>query len=214
METNETFLQAILANPQDNLVLLVYADWLEERGEPDSLAKAEFLRLTAQQLKQDSGSTDASRQECEARDQRLQELAADLDTDWLQVVSRMPIENCQSARPRRMELRFDFMCGRRWEEMGSTASPSIRFCESCKQNVHYCDTIIEAREHALQRHCIAVDLGVIRKDGDLETRLMMAVLGRPSPESVRSAAERVKPDKVSAARERRKRRNQRRNQSR
>jgi len=38
------FLRAILADPVDNALRLVYADWLEERGDP----RAEYLRLQAE----------------------------------------------------------------------------------------------------------------------------------------------------------------------
>jgi uncharacterized protein (TIGR02996 family) len=38
----EPFLRAICANPEDDTVRLVYADWLDENGDPD---RAEFIRL-------------------------------------------------------------------------------------------------------------------------------------------------------------------------
>jgi uncharacterized protein (TIGR02996 family) len=38
----EPFLHAICANPEDDTVRLVYADWLDEHGDP---ARAEFIRL-------------------------------------------------------------------------------------------------------------------------------------------------------------------------
>src|SRR4051794_22570375 len=41
MPRDEDFLQAILANPDDVVPRLVYADWLEERGDP----RGEFIRL-------------------------------------------------------------------------------------------------------------------------------------------------------------------------
>src|SRR5262245_38486286 len=41
MNQEEGFLRAIAAEPGDDTVRLVYADWLEERGDP----RAEFLRL-------------------------------------------------------------------------------------------------------------------------------------------------------------------------
>src|SRR5262245_11908293 len=95
------FLQAILANPQDNGVRLVYADWLEEQGEPTARTKAEFLRLTAQVMEGHRGKR-------RARRRRLQQLAADLDVDWLAVVSRLAIENCAEKRQaqRRYPLHF------------------------------------------------------------------------------------------------------------
>ena len=44
MSDDEPFLRAILAAPEDTTTRLVYADWLEERGD----ARAEYLRLGAQ----------------------------------------------------------------------------------------------------------------------------------------------------------------------
>lgn len=38
----EPFLRAICADPEDDTVRLVYADWLDENGDPD---RAEFIRL-------------------------------------------------------------------------------------------------------------------------------------------------------------------------
>lgn len=42
MTDSERFLAAIVANPDDDTLRLVYADWLEERGDAD---RAEFIRL-------------------------------------------------------------------------------------------------------------------------------------------------------------------------
>jgi uncharacterized protein (TIGR02996 family) len=44
MGEDEPFLRAILAAPEDAATRLIYADWLEERGDP----RAEYLRLGAQ----------------------------------------------------------------------------------------------------------------------------------------------------------------------
>jgi uncharacterized protein (TIGR02996 family) len=41
MNEDETFVQAIAANPNDDTLRLVYADWLEERGDP----RGAYLRL-------------------------------------------------------------------------------------------------------------------------------------------------------------------------
>jgi uncharacterized protein (TIGR02996 family) len=212
MTDNQTFIQALLANPQDDALRLVYADWLEEQSDPISEAKAEFLRLTVQQVVPSSGKEKKGQK-------RLQQLAAGLDTAWLGVVSQLPIENCKGKRneeearragqSRRgrftgMSLvRFDYLCDRRWEDLQATEKQAVRFCAGCQQNVHYCDTIMEARDHAQHGHCIAVDLGVIRREDDLRPRLSW--LGRPSQETLRQEEERVKPDPVSAERDLRKR---------
>jgi uncharacterized protein (TIGR02996 family) len=196
------FLQAILHDPRDDTLLLVYADWLEEQGDTIAAAKAEFLRVNVEY---------ASRPKKKGRRsgmrKRLQQLAATLDTAWLAVVSRVPIESCQGKRAKAESRRsyvvtFEHRCDRRWEDLRPTDNGAVRFCDTCQHNVHYCDTIIEARKQAWARHCIAVDLGVIRRAEDLEPARHW--LGRPSPETVRHERERMLPDPVSAERERQK----------
>jgi uncharacterized protein (TIGR02996 family) len=44
MDPHEPFLRAILADRQSDLPRLVYADWLEESGEPHDVARAHFIR--------------------------------------------------------------------------------------------------------------------------------------------------------------------------
>jgi uncharacterized protein (TIGR02996 family) len=41
----DAFLEAILQNPNDDTPRLVYADWLDEQGDPPSAARAEFIRI-------------------------------------------------------------------------------------------------------------------------------------------------------------------------
>lgn len=47
MSDHEAFLRGILANPEDDSLRLVYADWLEERGDP----RAEFIRVQCELAK-------------------------------------------------------------------------------------------------------------------------------------------------------------------
>jgi uncharacterized protein (TIGR02996 family) len=211
MPTDAEFLAGLDADPTDDATRLVYADWLDEHGDPDSVAKAEFLRVTAQLVNHPGpkGWKKTLRK-------RLQALAAQLDTAWLAVVSRLDIENCDRKRTedraretspglglRPLPLfEFGYLCDRRWEDLRPTDEPGVRFCEGCEQHVHYCDTITEARRHAWDRHCIAVDLGVIRREGDLEPQRMY--VGMPGPVLLRQEQERMQPDAVSAERDRRK----------
>jgi len=48
MNTGELLLKAVLADPADDLPRLVYADWLDENGEPE---RAEFIRVGCQLAK-------------------------------------------------------------------------------------------------------------------------------------------------------------------
>jgi uncharacterized protein (TIGR02996 family) len=200
MDTESAFLKQLQSEPSDDATRLVYADWLDEQDDAVSADKAEFLRVTAALAAQPGEAS-------EERQKRLQRLAATLDTDWLAVVSRLGIENCQGKRKEAESqpiypIRFDYLCDRRWEDLEPTDDQAVRFCDGCKHNVHYCDTIMEAREHAHKRHCIAVDLGVIRRERDLEPRL--SFVGWPSEETLRQEEERMTPDPVSAEREQRK----------
>ena len=40
-----TFYAAIAANPEDDMPRLLFADWLDERGNEESSTRAEFIRL-------------------------------------------------------------------------------------------------------------------------------------------------------------------------
>jgi uncharacterized protein (TIGR02996 family) len=79
--SEETLLAAVLDSPGDDTPRLVYADWLEERGDP----RAEFLRVECEflQLPPDDERTPALRA-------RLHELHQALDPDWVTLVGRVP----------------------------------------------------------------------------------------------------------------------------
>jgi uncharacterized protein (TIGR02996 family) len=207
MSDEDAFLARIAATPADDVARLVYADWLEERGDPMSAAKAEFLRQTCTLLPE---LTDAERQAVEGR---LQKMAATFDTGWTAVVSKLKVENCAKNTPEprrdRMTLAlFSVVCEKRWEDMAPTDTPAVRYCGDCREKVYFCDTIGEARRHTWDGHCIAVDVGIPRREGDLEMPMM--VLGRPSLEYMRRQEELQRPDPVSVARERKKAERERR----
>lgn len=193
MTGHAAFLRAVLSTPADDTPRLVYADWLDEQTDPSAAPMAEFLRLTAAPPTPDG-------------DRRLRELAAGLAPDWLAVVSRLAVENCQRRRveppPRRvMPLRFDFVCDRRWEHLRPTADPAVRVCDGCRRNVYYCDSITAARRHARQDRCVAVDLAIPRQEFDIGPR--PALMGKITARVARDLLERERPDPVSAERDRR-----------
>jgi uncharacterized protein (TIGR02996 family) len=45
MTDGDTLLRAVIDNPDDDAVRLVYSDWLEETGEPANMDRAEFIRV-------------------------------------------------------------------------------------------------------------------------------------------------------------------------
>lgn len=243
MTTERAFLTAILERPDDDATKLVYADWLEEQGDP----RGEYLRLMVR-MRQERIVTPEQRQRydelsaeraelCtqgleawrtghghsrENRERqrrmrelegqlaslsrqirhpvpaRLRELAAVLDPNWLAVVSDPEIEGCgKSTGEGSWQRRFDFICDKTWADMKPTEEDNRRHCETCSKNVYFCDNLADAREHAHEGHCIAVDLGIIRREGDLNPSSFF--LGRPSREAVRRTYE-EDVDAVSQAR--------------
>jgi hypothetical protein len=90
---------------------------------------------------------------------RREELRARVPRQWLIVLGREPIENC--------ELLFTFRCPLKWEKLEPTNLAGVRFCHACQKAVYHCDTIEEARDHASAGDCVAVDAGLTRSPDDL-----------------------------------------------
>jgi uncharacterized protein (TIGR02996 family) len=164
--THDAFVRHIRETPDDDGLRLIYADWLEERNDP----RAAFLRVEAELAalpKDDERRT--------ALQARLREMAPTIDPDWLAALDRTRVENCRhfdsesrdETRADVVELSFEFKCPRRWEELRTTENSTVRFCETCQQNVYYCATMSEARLHAMNRHCVAVNSRQERAPGDV-----------------------------------------------
>ena len=154
MNDEAAFLNQILSNPADDAARLVYADWLDEQGDPISLVKAGFLRAQCELAR----LPEKDEQRAALREQ-VRALALQLETSWLAVVSQLLVEKC--------EIRFEFQCPKQWENLRPTADVKVRSCDACRKPVHYCDTIDEARLHAIRGECVAVDCRPERTPGDL-----------------------------------------------
>lgn len=245
MNDEKAFLTAILEQPDDDSKKLIYADWLEERGD----ARGEYLRLMTK-VRRDRAITPDQRQRhkvlsdelAELRTQevtaltaryayadpspdnprrqhriqelesqllelskqihqdvpaRLQELAATFDPAWLSVVSDPEIEGCGRQTNGDWRLRFEIVCDKTWVDLTPTKNQKVRHCGTCNKNVYFCDTLADAREHSQDEHCIAVDLGIIRRDGDLNPPSLF--MGQPSKADLRESYE-EDVDAVSQAR--------------
>jgi uncharacterized protein (TIGR02996 family) len=162
MSDEDAFLRTILDHPADDAPRLVYADWLDEQGDPVSVRKARFLRTTAQAVR-------AQPRDRKVLEQRLNGMALGLDADWLAVVSQVPVENCGL---------FAYRCPKRWEGLATTEDLGVRFCDTCRKPVHYATTVEGARRHAEAARCVAIQLGNQRQPGDLEQGGLM--LGLPN----------------------------------
>ena len=126
------FLRELLDMPEDRNSWLVYADWLDDRGDP----RAEFLRLTVAHSLMAEG--DPERAEAEAR---LKQLRAELDPNWMMMFDAAPVTYCYRW------LGVRGRCGQSWADMAPTDVPDIRICRQCNKAVIYCHTLEEAREY-------------------------------------------------------------------
>ncbi|HEY5934117.1 MAG TPA: TIGR02996 domain-containing protein [Kofleriaceae bacterium] len=144
---------------RDEASRVVYADWLESRGE---LVRADFLRV---QARLDTIATDDPK--FARLTDHLRELASHVDLAWRARVARPAIEGCTAA--------FDFQCPKEWGALDATGDDEVRFCGSCKQDVHYAANVAEARVHAERGECVALDITSARWESDLDAPFEMHV---------------------------------------
>ena len=91
MTDESAFLDILRATPDDATTRLVYADWLDERGDA---ARAEFLRLSTQS----TVGTAANDEERSRRD-RLHQLSAGLDPAWLAAATGLRVATVEVNLP-------------------------------------------------------------------------------------------------------------------
>jgi len=48
-----------------------------------------------------------------------------------------------------------FGCDQQWHALTETGDPRVRFCERCREPVHFCSSQAEFQHHAAQHHCVA-----------------------------------------------------------
>jgi uncharacterized protein (TIGR02996 family) len=164
LSDEQDFLTRILSDLTDETARLVYADWLEERGDEASCAKAEFLRLQSAWLRSTSKSPMCGRLRRE-----LRRSARSVNAVWLAMVSMLPIENCRDQSI--------VACPMRWERLRRTNDPLIRSCDECKSDVRYCPTSRIARSAGFDEP-VVIALSVRRKPRDLRS-YSSVWLGRP-----------------------------------
>ena len=163
MMNNDDFLQAIAEKPSEDANLLVYADWLEDQGDEESVIKADFLRRLVEYAVEEKrlGKTSTLRhivsklrntvraslgskprsasspltkvEQHQLNRQILEELAPHLDKNWLAVVSRLPVRNCVFGKRNRR----------------SQSNPSVTFQIQCPRNWED----LESTELDHQRFC-------------------------------------------------------------
>jgi hypothetical protein len=76
---------------------------------------------------------------------------------WRARVAQPAIERCT----------FELDCPKRWSELEPTDNDGVRFCSACDKDVHYCVSVAEAKAHARNGACVALDLTASRWQNDL-----------------------------------------------
>ena len=101
--THVAFVQAITENPEDDSPRLVYADWLDEHGQPE---RAEFIRVQCQLARVATG--DPRRSRLEAREQEL--LSGHVE-EWARPLPRAVRALATSSRLTRLTTLHLSACG-------------------------------------------------------------------------------------------------------
>jgi uncharacterized protein (TIGR02996 family) len=89
MSVEDAFLKAIDEDPEDEAPRLIYADWLEEHGDP----RAEFLRTELAILNKSQSVAHPA-----ALEVRRRELLKALDPEWVALVRRLPLDPIDELR--------------------------------------------------------------------------------------------------------------------
>ncbi|MBX9623278.1 MAG: TIGR02996 domain-containing protein [Gemmataceae bacterium] len=115
MTDEDALLTAIAAAPADDTPRLVYADWLEDRGDP----RAEYVRLEVERNRLKPRGKDG-RAELNARLEALRPLA---DPHWLPRIDRTTRYSYYLSQPACRQIESDEMTGQPLPELGSQAFP-------------------------------------------------------------------------------------------
>lgn len=150
-----SFLGEIETDLDDNTARLIYADWLQERGD----VRGEYLR-TEVALASGGGEI----KDLEAAVVRIEQLKSEIDSDWLALVSRSAIEGCYKSY---LESRD---CPGRWRALPRTDQPRIRVCETCEKAVLFCENVKEAKYYLNRNLGVAIEASCERSVDDLEGR--------------------------------------------
>lgn len=147
------FIDAIVENPQDDHLRLVYADWLEEHGD----RRCDYLRMEcefaelARKISPDYPElANASRERLAELRQQISELRRELHDGWLSLVSRSPIACCPST------VRLEFECPKTWDQLQLTQKLRVRHCNACNSNVYFETSEKAALKRAANGDCVCL----------------------------------------------------------
>lgn len=136
---------------RDDTSRIIYADWLEQQGDP---VRAEFVRVQDKLLAMQPGDAERA-----VHESRLGALAAEIDVAWRLLIASPAVERCGVASR--------VQCPMTWSALQATERDGVRHCTGCQRDVYYALTVGEARAHAKDGHCVALDVTSARWRDDL-----------------------------------------------
>ena len=152
-DDEKVFLREIEADLDDDTARLVYADWLEERGDE----RGEYLRLEFELI---SGA--GTSEELSTVVERINQLNQTISPAWLALVSRTAIEGCH------MHFLDTRKCVGRWRNLKKSDQPDIRTCHECSNAVHFCTDIRHAKWLVRRQNSrVAVESSLERSRDDI-----------------------------------------------
>jgi uncharacterized protein (TIGR02996 family) len=157
MSDEAAFLNHLRDHPRDDTARMVYADWLEERDTDEATAKAEYLRCEAELV---AFAADDPRRP--AVEERMRLLSLGLPLAWRKTVAKVAVHCGVTWTP----------CPKRWDELGQTTAPGVRHCDTCDQDVTYCDDPSAAESMAASGGCLALDVTLNKKPGEFPQSLV------------------------------------------
>ncbi len=128
-----SFLERLRFRPGDDDERVVYADWLEERGQVD---KAAFVRSVCEKASID------------LPDPVPAEWKSNAAARWRAVVARPSLTQCMNSR---------IECSKRWSELTVTSDDRVRHCQAGNRPVYFCCSVAQARRLARDRECYVID---------------------------------------------------------
>ncbi len=158
-DDEKAFLQAILDNPEDEAIRLIYADWLDEH---DRDTQANWLRIESfAQGKLREGL------DCSNEFEQMRELFAKIDPQWRGLVSRGKIENCRV---------YNKACPQVWQTLekpnlfdeDAERNHLTRRCEICEREVHLTTSQTEAQARLWVDQLVIVPVCLVLHGDDLE----------------------------------------------
>lgn len=147
--SEDALLAAVLAAPLEDAPRLVYAKWLEDRGD----LRGQFLRVSVrlEALARREAPLEMSAKVLWVREiaglrKRLRELRQVVPVEWALRLFRGRIEHCNRGG--------GASCPGRWDRLRETQDTTVRYGSHCMRYVWFCWSAAEVGQALCSRHPI------------------------------------------------------------